>query len=518
MVKFFNRPRPVLLLAMDGVGVAPPGPGNAVTLANTPFLDKLWPTYPHTYLKAAGLDVGLPHGVDGNSEVGHMNIGAGKVIYQDLPRIDLAIKDNTFFKNPTIIKGIEQMKEKKTNLHVMGLIGGGQVHSSLSHMLNLIKLLSQEKVPGERVFVHVFTDGRDSPPKNAGEYIQQLEMQMKAKGIGKIVSLVGRYYAMDRDERWDRTKKAYDLIANGIGKKVNSWIDGVEESYSQNKNDEYIEPYTILEGGEEQPGVNAGDVIMFINFRADRAIQLTQAFEDDNFIGFEREKIADLCFIGMTEYEKGFPRKPAFPPEHITNPLGKVISDNNMRQLRISESEKFPHVTYFLDCGNEEIYPGEDRIEVPSPKDVATYDQKPEMSAELVADILIQKIDEGAYDFIAVNFANPDMVAHTGVLEASIKAMEVTDSIVGRIVNKVLEKKGAVLITSDHGNCEELIDMQTGGVDTKHSTNPVPLIIVKEGEVPRELTVGILADIAPTILAILGIQKPPSMIGRNLLI
>lgn len=518
MPDFFKKPKPVVLCILDGLGVAPPGPGNAVTLAKTPNLDKFWPQYPHTYLKAAGLDVGLPQGIDGNSEVGHMNIGSGKVVYQDLPRIDLAIKNGSFYKNQTLLDGIKYAKEHKSKIHLMGLVGTGVVHASIAHLFSLIKLLSEEKVNGDQVFLHIFTDGRDSPPKMAGEYIQQVEMQCKIKKIGRIASICGRYFAMDRDERWDRTKSAYEMITQGKGKLVSSWLEALDLSYKAGKTDEYVEPYVINSHGGPLSTVTKDDVVIFFNFRPDRAVQLTRAFEDTEFKGFSRQIIEGIQFIGLTDYEQGFPKKVAFPPEHITMPLGKVISDNGLRQLRIAESEKYPHVTYFLDGGNEVLYPGEDTIEVPSPRDVATYDQKPEMSGGEVTDILLEKIDSNEYDFIVVNYANADMVAHTGVIDRSINAMEFVDGIIGRIGTKVLERGGVLVITSDHGNIEEMKDLQTGGIDTKHSTNPVPFIVIKKDEEARELSVGILADVAPTILGLLGLEKPAEMIGRNLLI
>lgn len=518
MAEFFNRPKPVLLMILDGVGVAPPGPGNAITLANTPNLDKFWPSYPHTYLKSSGLDVGLPNGVDGNSEVGHMNIGSGKVVYQNLPRIDLSIKNESFFSNNVLVKAIKNAKENNSNLHIMGLVGGGQVHSSINHLFSLIKLVEQNNLNPDKVFIHAFTDGRDSPPNSAVDYLNQVEMHLKNKNAGRIASLIGRYYAMDRDDRWDRVKEAYDLIVNQKGRTAKSFEEAVDISYKEGKTDQYMEPFVITQNGEPIGKFSPNDSIIFFNFRPDRAVELTKAFEEEKFGGFEREFQKDIYFCGFTDYESGFPRNIAFPPDNITNPLGKVLSDNGLRQLRIAESEKFPHVTYFLDGGNETLYPGEDTIEVPSPKDVATYDQKPEMSAPKVTDLIIQKIDEEIYDFIVVNIPNPDMVSHTGVLDKTVEAMEYTDKIVGRIVQKVLDKNGAVIITADHGNAEEMIDLQTGGIDTKHSTNPVPFILIKRDESPRELSVGILADISPTVLGVMGIPKPPEMIGRNLLI
>lgn len=515
MAELFNRPKPIVLVFMDGVGVAPPGPGNAVSLAKTPNLDKLWPNYPHTYLHAAGLNVGLPHGVDGNSEVGHMNLGAGKVVFQELPRIDNAIQSASFFENDQLKKAFECCENGK--VHIMGLVGAGQVHSSFGHLLALLEMAQKEKIDGEKLFIHVFTDGRDSPPKGAAKFLEKLESELNHRNVGRIASLVGRYYAMDRDDRWERTQKAYDLMVHGKGQKVADWKQALDISYKSNKFDEYLEPYVIAPDGNPLTTVDPGDAVIFFNYRPDRAVQITRAFEDENFPGWEREKIQDLYFVGMSNYEKGFPEHQAFPPENITNPLGKVISDNGLRQLRISESEKFPHVTYFVNGRNQIQYPGEDRIEVPSPKDVATYDKKPEMSSQLVTDMLIKKAKEEDYDLIMVNFANPDMVAHTGVLDATVKGMEFLDGLIGKLTEFVLDVGGAMVITADHGNAEEMINLQDGSVDTKHSTNPVPLIIVKEGLEARELSFGILADVAPTVLGLMGINKPTEMTGRNLL-
>ncbi len=518
MGEIFKRPKPIVLLILDGVGVAPPGPGNAVTLANTPNLNKYWPIYPHGYLHASGSNVGLPHGTDGNSEVGHINIGAGKVVFQDLPRIDNAIANGTFFNNEMLVKAAAQVKKKDSTFHIMGCIGGGQVHSSLNHLYSLLKFCEQNKIPKERVAVHIFTDGRDSPPKSAKTYLEEVDAEMQRQKVGHIASVIGRYYAMDRDKRWERTQKAYDLIINGEGKKVANWSEALEDSYKQGKNDEYLEPYSIVGKDNKPTTVQDGDAVLFFNYRPDRALQLTQAFDEDDFSGWKIERRPQVFFMGMTEYAVGVPKNIAFPPEEIKNPIGKIISDNGLRQLRLSESEKFPHVTYFFNGGNQEIYPGEDRIEVPSPKDVATYDKKPEMSAKKVVDVLLKKIDDGYYDFYVLNFANSDMVAHTGVLDASIKAMEIEDELIGVVVDKVLSKEGVVFITADHGNAEEMINLQTGDVDTKHSTNPVPFMAIQRGLDNRELSIGILADVAPTILASMGIQKPIEMTGRNLLV
>ncbi|MFQ5493497.1 MAG: 2,3-bisphosphoglycerate-independent phosphoglycerate mutase [Candidatus Dojkabacteria bacterium] len=516
MADLYKRPKPVLLVVMDGVGVAPPGPGNAVTLANTPSLDRLWPKYPHTYLHAAGLNVGLPHGVDGNSEVGHMNLGAGKVIFQELPRIDNAINSGTFLQNEHLLEAFKRSHDN--SVHIMGLVGSGQVHSSFGHLVALLDMAKESKANGDNVFMHVFTDGRDSKPQGAKKLLERLDAEMKRTNVGKLASLIGRYFAMDRDERWDRTRQAYDLITQGNGKMVKNWKEALDDSYRQDKYDEYLMPYVIAKGGEPMTKVQDGDAVIFFNYRPDRAVQLTRAFEDKNFPGWERAVVPNLYFVGMSDYEKGFPEKQAFPPERITTPVGRVLSDHGLRQLRISESEKFPHVTYFINGGNQVQYAGEDRIEVPSPKDVATYDQKPEMSTPIVVDLIKKRIEQGIYDVIMTNFANPDMVAHTGVLDATVKAMEVADKFIGELHDFIIPRGGAMMITADHGNAEELIDLQTGSVDTKHSTNPVPLVVMKEGLQPRELSFGILADVSPTLLGLMGIQKPVEMTGRNLLV
>lgn len=515
MANIFIKPKPLVLLIMDGVGVAPQSPANAVTLAKTPNLDSLWPRYPHTYLYAAGINVGLPHGVDGNSEVGHMNMGAGKIIFQELPRIDNSINSGNFYKNEQLLNAMSRGKDHK--VHLIGLVGAGQVHSSYGHLLALIEMARKMKLPEKSLIVHAFTDGRDSPPKGAYKLLENLEVELFRDKIGRIASIIGRYYSMDRDERWDRTKLAYDLITQGVGQQVDDWRDALKESYKKNVFDEYITPFFVGKKEEGQNIVNPGDAMIFFNFRPDRAVQLTRAFEDTNFPGWDRVMIEDLYFVGMSNYEKGFPFRVAFPPENIVNSLGKVISESGLRQLRLAESEKFPHVTYFMNGRNQKQNPGEDWVEVPSPRDVSTYDQKPEMSAQMITDVLLEKIQSDYYDLIITNFANADMVGHTGVIDATVRAMEVIDKAIGQITEAVLAKNGALIITADHGNAEELVNQQTGQVDTKHSTNPVPLVIVQKNLEARELSFGILADVAPTILAMLGLPKPQEMTGRNLL-
>ncbi|MDD3647863.1 MAG: 2,3-bisphosphoglycerate-independent phosphoglycerate mutase [Candidatus Dojkabacteria bacterium] len=515
-----KRPKPFILMILDGLGVAPPGPGNAVTLAGTPILDSLWFKYPHCYLHASGSAVGLPSGTNGNSEVGHMNIGAGKVVFQELPRIDNAIANGTFFQNQSLLKAIKHIKETNGKLHLLGLVSRGRVHSAMEHAFGCVDLCRREGLGSKQLCIHVFTDGRDTPPKSAITYIEELEGECQRQKIGQIVSVCGRFFAMDRDERWDRTKLAYDLLVSGIGKPFSNWREAVQDAYNINETDEYIEPRVIVDKDQAPLGtVNSGDSIIFFNYRPDRAIQLTKAFIADSFNGWDRgAKIEKLEFVGMNEYEEGIPEYAAYPPEDIKLPLGRLVSEAGMRQLRISESEKFPHVTYFLNGGNDIPYQGEDRIEIPSPKDVTTYDQKPVMSAPDLTKVLLEKISEGTYDFIVVNYANPDMVGHTGNLQAAISAIEYVDKCVGQVVESTIGKGGALLITADHGNAEEMINLQTGKVDTEHSTNPVPFIFVAPRVEARELSLGILGDIAPTVLAVLGMQKPSSMTGRNLLI
>lgn len=515
----YKRPKPFILLILDGLGVAPPGPGNAVTLAKTPNLDSYWFKYPHCYLHASGSAVGLPSGTNGNSEVGHTNIGAGKVVFQELPRIDNAIANETFYQNKAFLGMLEHIQKTNGNIHLIGLVSRGRVHSAMEHIFATIELFKKRGLKQGRLFIHAFTDGRDTSPRSARTYLEELDSETQRDGLGTIASIIGRFYAMDRDERWDRTKLAYDLLVSGKGNMAQSWREAVDDAYNNNELDEYIEPRVLTRTDKQAvTTIKEGDAVIFFNYRPDRAIQLTRAFTEEKFNGWERgPRIKNLMFVGMNEYEKGFPKITAFPPEDIKLPIGRIISEAGMRQLRISESEKFPHVTYFLNGGNEVPYHAEDRIEIPSPKDVTTYDQKPEMSAFKVAKTVTEKVREKTYDFIVINIANPDMVGHTGILEAGIKAVEVTDKVTGDIVDTTLMMGGALIIIADHGNAEEMINLQTGKVDTEHSTNPVPFIFISKEAKPRELSLGILADVAPTSLAILGIRKPSSMTGRNLL-
>jgi len=545
------RPKPIVLIILDGLGIAPPNDGNAVTLAVTPNFDSFWKKYPHGYLQASGNSVGIPSGVNGNSEVGHMSLGAGKVIFQEIARIDNEIKNKTFFDNAIFKEATAHVKESKGKLHLLGLVSDGKVHSSLNHLHACLDFAKKEKLSDNQVFIHAFTDGRDTSPQSAKEYLKELSEICNKKKIGKIASVIGRYFAMDRDERWERTKMAYDLVVSGKGKTVVSYQEALDKSYRQSITDEYLKPYVITEGGKPLAPVTKGDAVMVFNYRADRAVQLSRAFEEEPFTGWMRPKIQNMYFAGFSNYQKGivmnrakedidehggesemvqnlfskelqkskvrFPKNQIFPPEQVTQSLGRIIADAGLLQLRVTESEKFPHVTYFFNCREKGVFPGEDREEIPSPKDVATYDKKPEMSSYEMNELILKRIDENKYDFILINFACPDMVAHTGNLAASVKAVETVDDCVGKIAKSVLSKSGACIITADHGNAEELINLQTGEVDTEHSTNPVPFMYVEGRQRVRELPYGIIADIAPTILAVMGIQHPSGMTGRNLL-
>jgi len=533
--------KPVVLIVLDGWGMAPAGPGNAISQAKIPNFQKYWAVYPRTQLQASGEAAGLPKGERGNSEAGHLNLGAGSIVFQDLPRIDMAIADGTFFQKEAFLQSAEHVKKNQSRLHLLGLIGAGGVHSSLEHLLALIHFAKNQNI--SNLYLHLFTDGRDSPPTSAINYILKVEEELKNLGIGKIATLIGRYYAMDRDNRWDRTQKAYDLLVLGKGETANNPIEVIKRSYAAGKTDEFIEPIVL----DKQGMVNDNDAVIFFNFRIDRPRQLTKAFVLPNFetleikkvsfdpyaeryglkiyeapkgtTTFKREKVLkNLFFVTMTEYEKNLPLAIAFPPEPVRLPLARVLSEQGLRQLHIAESEKYPHVTVFFDGGRETPFVGEDWVEIPSPK-VATYDLKPEMAIYELTNQVLRRLKGNIYDFVLINFANPDMVGHTGVISAGIKACEAVDECLGKIVNTVLNLNGACIITADHGNVEEMINLNTGGIDTEHSTNPVPFIIVnkKYNQGGRILPRGILADVSPTVLNLLGIEKPQLMMGKSLI-
>ena len=513
------RPKPVVLIIADGLGLAPPGPGNAVSQAKTPTLNKIYANYPHGPLNASGSAVGLPHGIRGNSEVGHTNLGAGQVVYQELPRIDQSITDRSFFQNEALVKAIEHAKQNKSKLHLMGLCSAGHVHSSMDHIFALILMCKQMHLPSDKLLIHCFTDGRDTPPKSAKIYVEEIEGECHRKRVGRVASICGRYFAMDRTKKWDRTKKAYDLLTTGKGNTAPKAEAAISGAYSNNQTDEFIEPTMILNGSADVKSsiIQDNDAVIFFNYRPDRGRQLTKTFVLPDFRDFQRESAPkNIVFATLTEYERGLPVLVAFPPQDVGMSIGRLVSEHNLRQLRIAEAEKFPHVTYFFNGGVEKAYKGEERVLVPSPN-VATYDMRPEMSAFGVTKVLVHLMKQRTFDFIFVNFANPDMVGHTGNIQAAIKAVETVDTCIGEIFKTLLPLGGVAILTADHGNCETMIDFHTGQPDTSHTTNRVPFICVSKKPERRELAIGILADVAPTILSIMHINKPGNMTGRDLL-
>jgi len=520
--------RPVVLVILDGWGVAPAGPGNAIALAKTPVLDGLKKNYPVSTLVASGTEVGLSFGEMGNSEVGHLNLGAGRVYYQTLPRLDNEIANGRFFQNPAFLQAVEHVKKNKSKLHLMGLVGG-KVHSSPEHLYALLKLAKEKGLKNE-VFIHAFLDGRDSIYNSGKFFVEQLLEKTKELKIGKIASLTGRYYAMDRDNQWDRTEKTYKMLVGGVSERQNKDVlQAIEESYAQKIYDEEFLPTLIMEKNIPTGLISENDAVIFFNFRPDRARQLTKAFVLPSFEKFPRTKLSNLFFVTMTEYEKELPVEIAYNPIVLRNVLAEVVSRAGLKQYHLAETQKYAHITFFLNGMVEEPYPGEDRYIAPSPK-ASSFEEVPEMAAGEITKKVVEVIDSGKHAFIAVNFANGDMVGHTGNLEATIKAAEFTDKCLGEIVDKVLLKNGALVITADHGNAEEIFNLQTGGMDKEHSTNPVPLYIVSndlfgqagpggdppEGDLSLLSPVGMLADVAPTILALLGLPQPEEMNGRSL--
>ena len=542
-----SRPKPVLLCIIDGWGIAPKGPSNAITQAKIPNITNLWKSYPHTQLIAHGESVGLPKREPGNTETGHLNLGAGRIVYQDLPRINMSIADGTFFQNAALTAAATHVKQNHSQLHFIGLVGGGGVHSDISHLFALLRFYHDHDL--KKVFIHVVTDGRDSPPTASMTYLKQLQTVMNRESTGQIASVMGRYYAMDRDFRWDRTAKAYFCLTKGIGKSAPNIETAVTQAYTANQTDEFIDPTNITDStGHPVALIQPHDAVIFYNFRIDRPRQLSKAFvlpdfeETGNLVGFDpyaikylhkhtldakiasRQKpftrgpiIKDLYFVTMTEYEQDMPVHIAFPPQAVDNPLGRVISENGLRQLRMSESEKERFVTYYFNGLREDPFPGEEHIIIPSPK-VPTYDKKPEMSARDLTSKLISEIKSGQYDMIIVNFANPDMVAHTGNIPAAVIACETVDECIGQVSSAVIDAGGVFMLTADHGNVEEMNNAMTQSSDTEHNANPIPFIVAaKNLTKPIQLPQGILADVAPTILSAMNIPIPVSMVGRNLL-
>ncbi len=501
-----------MLMILDGFGIRESEKGNAIKLASTPNIDKLMKTCPTTIIHTSGMQVGLPEGQMGNSEVGHTNIGAGRIVYQELTRITKAIEDGDFFSIPEFVAAIENCKKHGSKLHILGLLSDGGVHSHIRHLYGLLELAKRKDF--EDVYVHCFMDGRDTPPASGESYIAELEEKMKEKGVGKIASISGRFYAMDRDKRWNRVQKAYDALVNGVGNKSVSAISAIEASYQKEVFDEFVEPTVICSGEEPIATIGENDSVIFFNFRPDRAREITRTLVDPEFHEFETKPL-NLYYVCFTQYEQDLPNvQIAFKPERLENTFGEYISKKGVTQLRIAETEKYAHVTFFFNGGEEKQYPGEDRILVPSPK-VETYDMQPEMSAEDVTVKVVEAIKLGKYNNIILNYANPDMVGHTGSLEAAIKAIEKIDDCVQRVVDSVKEQEGVLLITADHGNAEQMIDETTGEPHTAHTTNPVPLILVGKDDV--KLKEGKLADLAPTMLDIMGLEKPQEMIGESLI-
>ena len=501
--------KPVLLMILDGWGIAPASSSNAATLARTPNLDKYFANYPHTQLEASGLEVGLPAGQIGNSEVGHLNIGSGRIIYQSLTRISKSIADGDFFTNPVLVKVMNEVKASGKALHLLGLLSDGGVHSHITHIIALLEMAQKHGLT--KVYVHAFLDGRDVPPQSALTYVEQLEAAMDKIGVGKIATVSGRYYAMDRDKRWERLAKAYATVAQGDGPRAASATAGIEASYEAGVTDEFVVPFTI-EGVDGR--ISAGDGVIFANFRPDRAREITRAIIDEDFPYFERPASArPVHFACMAQYDATIAAPVAYPPESIDDTLGQVLAQRGLRQLRIAETGKYAHVTFFFNGGVEEPNQNEERILIPSPK-VATYDLQPEMSAEEVTQALLAELDKDKFDVVILNFANPDMVGHTGVLEAAIKAMEKVDNCVGRVVERVLALDGSVCICADHGNLEKMAEPD-GEPNTAHTTNPVPFLLISKEK--HELHQGILADIAPTMLELLHIPQPKAMTGKSLI-
>ena len=515
-----KRPKPIVLTVLDGWGFRAETKGNAIALARKPNYDRLLAEFPNGLINTSGPAVGLPEGQMGNSEVGHMNMGAGRVVQMDITRVDQLIASGEFFKQPLLLEAMARGRERQ--LHLLGLLSDGGVHSHIEHLFALLRMARQNQV--SKVFVHCFMDGRDTPPNSGIDYLRQLQQKMRELGVGRIASLTGRYYAMDRDNRWDRTALTYFAMTRAEGRRAKSAVDAIQQSYDQNVTDEFIIPTVIMQDNDPVAVVKAGDALIHYNFRPDRARQLTKAFVLKELPPqaegkFNRgPRLADLQYVMMTEYEEGLDAEVAYRADEVDMPLARVISEHGLRQFHTAETEKYAHVTYFINGRRETPFPGEDRLLVPSPK-VPTYDLQPEMSAAGVTDTAVEHIRSGQYDLVIMNYANADMVGHTGVIEAAIKAVEAVDTGVGRVVEATLAISGGLLITADHGNAEQLIEYDTGKPFTAHTTYPVPLyLVVPQFAHARLRTDGILADVAPTILQVLGIAQPKDMTGRSLIV
>ena len=506
--------KPTVLLILDGYGERKEKDGNAIALANTPVMDKLKKEFPYVEGQASGLFVGLPDGQMGNSEVGHMNMGAGRIVYQELTRITKAIEDGDFFENKALKEAVEHCKKENTALHFMGLVSSGGVHSHIGHIYGLLELAKRAGL--KKVYLHAFLDGRDTPPDSGKSFLMDVEKKMQELGVGEIATISGRYYAMDRDKNYDRVEKAYRAMVDGTGEKASSVEEAINASYAKKVYDEFVLP-TVIEKDGAVHTVSDGDAMIFFNFRPDRAREICHAFCDDEFNFFNRGPRKKVFFVCFTDYDPTIPNKRvAFEKEEIHNTLGEVVSNLGKNQLRIAETEKYAHVTFFFNGGKEEPYENEDRILVPSPKEVPTYDLKPEMSCYTVTEKLTEAIRSGKYDLVVANFANPDMVGHTGVLSAAIKAIEVVDECMGKVVDAVESMHGNLFILADHGNADIMIDEKTGEPYTAHTTNPVPFILVSD-EKHKLREGGCLADVAPTLLELMGIPQPKEMTGKSLL-
>lgn len=509
--------KPTVLMILDGYGLNERKDGNAVAEAKTPVMDRLMAEYPFVKGNASGMAVGLPDGQMGNSEVGHLNMGAGRIVYQELTRITKEIQDGTFFENPALLKAVENCKKNDSSLHMFGLLSDGGVHSHNTHLYGLLELAKRNGL--SKVYVHCFLDGRDTPPASGKGYAQELETEMKKIGVGQIASVTGRYYAMDRDNNYDRVKMAYDALTKGEGLTAASGPEGIQASYDRGETDEFVKPTVVLADGKPTALIQDGDSVIFFNFRPDRAREITRSFCDDDFKGFDRGSRLNLTYVCFSDYDPTIPNKEiAFHKISVTNTFGEWLAANHMKQARIAETEKYAHVTFFFNGGVEEPNEGEDRILVNSPKDVATYDLKPQMSAYEVCDKLVEAIKSDKYDVIIINFANPDMVGHTGVEAAAIKAVEAVDECVGRAVEAIKEVNGQMFICADHGNAEQLVDYETGAPFTAHTTNPVPFIIVNADPAYTLRENGCLADIVPTMIELMGMKQPEEMTGKSLLI
>lgn len=508
--------KPVVLMILDGYGLNDNCEANAVCEGRTPIMDQLMSQCPYVKGEASGMAVGLPDGQMGNSEVGHLNMGAGRIVYQELTRITKAIQDGDFFEVGAFLKAVENCKKNDSALHLFGLVSDGGVHSHITHIYALVELAKKHGL--DKVFVHCFLDGRDTPPASGKGFVEDLDARMKEIGVGKVASVMGRYYAMDRDNRWDRVELAYNALTKGEGLTAVSGPAGIQTSYDQGKNDEFVMPTVVVEGGKPIGLIEDQDSVIFFNFRPDRAREITRAFCDDDFTGFVREKRLNLTYVCFTDYDETIKNKQvAFSKQSITNTFGEFLAAHGKTQARIAETEKYAHVTFFFNGGIEEPNKGEDRILVKSPK-VATYDLQPEMSAPEVCDKLVEAIKSGKYDVIITNFANPDMVGHTGIEDAAVKAIETVDVCVGRTVEAIKEVDGVMFICADHGNAEQLVDYETGEPFTAHTTNPVPFILVNADPGYQLREGGCLADIAPTLIELMGLEQPEEMTGTTLLV